>query len=178
MAIVAVSHGAAATAMVTSAGPTGGWQGPVTMAVWAVGSVTGGVIVLLRGELATPAVVTATYSVGFAAVAAAGALLSLNVAGLAVLVFALGLPISSTVSAVFRGSRPHIDDARQVEVFAAYASLNFLGFSFGAATAGWAARRSGADRVGFLAAAVASLLALAVLPIVRPSRGPSGPLPR
>lgn len=161
MLAMATSHGAAATTMVTSATPSGGWQGPAVMAVWGVGSLVGGAVVLARGDLAGPLPTAAIGSVAFAAVAAASAWLQATGLALMALVFLLGVPISSMVSAVFRGSEPAAPAARQVELFAFYTSLSFLGFSAGSALAGWVVEGTGLANSGFVVASAASM---AVLP--------------
>lgn len=161
MLLMAVSHGGAATAMVVSGSPSGDWRGPLTMVVWALGSIAGGALTLTRPNLASPVRTAMVGQVCFAAVAVMLAH-TFGDAGWTpwLLLLALGAPITPTISAVFRASKTVTRTADQVRQFALFNSLNFLGFSIGSAAAGWTMDLLSRPGSGFLLAALSACAAL------------------
>lgn len=169
MLTLALSHGAAATAMVAESTPTGDWRGAATMAVWGVGSLLGGLVTLTRDDLASPRVTAFAGLAWFAAVALTlGLITGLPLVGSWVLILLLGAPISPTVSAVFRAVRPAVPAHRQVEAFAYLASLSFLGFALGSVAAGWTIQWSAVPGASFLLAGAFSLAAILPSTLARP----------
>ena len=169
MLMMAVSHGAAATSMVVSQSAEIAWRGPLTMVVWAVGSLLGGLASLGRPNLASPIVTTLVGQFAFAIIAWELVRADFTETWAWLLILALGVPISPTISSVFRASRTVTAIDQQVWLFSVFASLNFLGFSVGSAAAGWVMELDGVVSGFYVAAACAGL---AVVPLAFAPRLP------
>jgi hypothetical protein len=169
MLMMAVSHGAAATSMVVSQSTDSAWRGPLTMVVWAVGSLLGGLASLGRPNLASPIVTTLVGQFAFAIIAWELVRADFTETWAWLLILALGVPITPTISSVFRASRTVTAVDQQVWLFSVFASLNFLGFSVGSAAAGWVMELDGVVSGFYVAAACAGL---AVVPLAFAPRLP------
>ena len=164
LGMAAISHGLAATAMVTSVPSDEIWRGPAMMAIWGLGSLAGGAVWLAGRSASSPRVVALGGFIAFSGVACLiglpGTTRLVPVWGL---VFLLGVPIAPTVSAVFQAARIGVPPDRHVEAFAMLNSVNLGGFAIGSIVGGWAVQAAGGAVPAFLLAGAASLgAALAV----------------